>query len=251
MDISVYQAAAGMNASSRWQDTIADNLAASQIPGFKKQDLSFSAVQSGYALRSANAPAGQTQRFQMPSAGASINFEQGELRGTQVSTDFAIQGSGFFQVQLANGSTGYTRDGEFHVDNKGQLITKQGLPVQGVAGPIKLDPHNTAQLTMGTGGELSQGAAPGGTLKLVEFNDPSVLTPTGGGVFILTNPTVQPKATSTSTLSQGFLENGNTSSIREMGNLITAMRFFEANQKVAQTEDQRVGNLITQVANET
>jgi flagellar basal-body rod protein FlgG len=251
MDISVYQAAAGMNASSKWQDTIADNLAASQIPGFKKQDLSFSAVQSGYAMRSQNAQAVQAKRFQMPLAGASTNFEQGELRATQVKTDFAIQGSGFFQVQLANGSTAYTRDGEFHIDTKGQLTTKQGLPVQGVAGPIKFDPHNTSQITMGTGGELSQGAVPSGKLKVVEFDDPAALTQTGAGVFITTDPTVQPKATSTSTLSQGFLENGNTSSIREMGNLITAMRFFEANQKVAQNEDQRVGNLISQVSNET
>jgi len=251
MDISVYQAAAGMNASSKWQDTIADNLAASQIPGFKKQDLSFSAVQSGYATRPQNVSAAQMPRFQMPLAGASTNFEQGELHATGGNNDFAIQGSGFFEVQFPNGATGYTRDGGFRVDAQGKLVTKQGFSVQAEKGAMQFDPRNAEPIIMTATGELSQSGAIRGKLKVVEFNDPSVLTAAGAGMFIAKDPNVQPALATTSTVSQKFLESGNTSSIREMGNLITAMRLFEANQKVAQTEDQRVGNLISEVANET
>ena len=93
MDLSVYQAAAGMNASSRWQEIIADNLAANQNAGFKRQEMSFSAVQAGYLNRAATAAQKlNSSRMVMPLASSGTNFQAGELRPTGISTDFAIEG---------------------------------------------------------------------------------------------------------------------------------------------------------------
>jgi flagellar basal-body rod protein FlgF len=249
MDISVYQAAAGMNASARWQEVIAENLAASQIPGFKKQEMSFSAVQSGFSTRPGNAATGPAQRFAMPLAASSTNFQAGELHRTDGPTDFAIEGTGFFEVQMPDGTKGYTRDGEFRMSSQGQLLTKQGLKVMGETGPLQFDANAPGPITLAPSGEVSQGGMVRGRIKVVDFNDPSLLTPTGTGYFVATDPNAQPRAASAATVHQGFLENSNTSSVFEMTNLIAAMRLYEANQKVAQMEDTRVGQLISDVSN--
>ena len=249
MDISLYQAAAAMNAGSRWQEIIADNLSASQIPGFKKQDLAFSAVQSGYMADTAKAFRSTSQHFLMPLAGTNTNFQPGELRPTGGTTDFAIEGDGFFEVQLPDGSSGYTRDGEFHLSAQGQLVTKEGMPVLGEGGPLQFDLNNPSNLAVAPSGEISQNGEVRGRLKVVDFNDTGALRATSTGLFIVTDPAAQPQAATGSTVRQGFLESANTSSVMEMGNLITALRFYEANQRVIQTEDDRIGRLISDVAN--
>ena len=251
MDVSLYQAAAAMNASNRWQEVISANLGGGQIPGFKKQDLSFSAVQAGLMARMSGSLPTAAGRFSMPVAGTSTNFQPGELHPTGTATDLAIEGPGFFEVQMPDGTHGYTRDGECRLNAQGQLVTKQGLPLMGLAGPVQLDPNNPGPITVAPSGEVSQGDQVKGQLKISEFSDPNVLTQAGSGLFILTDPAVQPHVAANSTVRQGFVENANTSSIMEMGNLITAMRLYEANQKVIQTEDDRVNQLISAVSNET
>ena len=150
-----------MNANAQWQEAISENLAAASIPGFKKQDLSFEAVQAGM-MSSAN-PDPRVQ-FAMPRFSASTNFTPGALRPTGVSTDVAIEGKGFFSVQMPDGGTGYTRDGEFHVNASGQLTTKQGFPVLGDSGPIQIDPNIGGSITISNSGEISQGAVIRGKL---------------------------------------------------------------------------------------
>jgi len=238
-----------MNASTRWQEVIAENLGAAQVPGFKRQDISFSAIQSGFMSRAAGAVSGPAQHFQMPLAGASINFQPGELHSTGVSTDLALEGSGFFEIQMPDGSRAYTRDGEFHLNPQGQLVNKQGLPVMGENGPLQLDPHTSLALTVAPNGEVSQGDMSRGRVQVAEFKDTRVLVPAGGGCFVVSDPAVQPRVSTTATVHQGFLENSNSSTILEMGNLISAMRLYEANQKVAQMEDDRVSRLISDMAN--
>ncbi len=249
MDISLFQAAAGMNASARWQEIIADNLSASQIPGFKKQDLSFSAVAAGFMPQAPGGAGGLAQRFSMPVSGSSINFQAGELQPTGVNTDFGIEGPGFFEVQLNDGTSAYTRDGEFRVSAQGQLLTKQGLPVMGDSGPIQLDANSAAPISVAPNGDVTQGSVKKGHLKVVDFPDTNVLVPNGAGLFVTRDVNYQPPASQTSFVRQGMVEHSNISTMVEMGNLITAMRFYEANDKVIQNEDDRTSKLIAQVAN--
>ncbi|KAF0171842.1 MAG: flagellar basal-body rod protein FlgG [Limisphaerales bacterium] len=247
MNVSLFQAAAAMNASSRWQELIAENLSASSIPGFKKQDISFSAVEAGLmAARGANGA--QPLPFTLPRMDGYTNFSNGEMKFTGVKTDTAIDGAGFFEVQLPSGTTGYTRDGEFHVDAQGQLVTKSGMPVMGSNGTIQLDPNDPNPISIAPNGDISQGAARKGRLKVVEFNSPQLLTPLGGGMFGAMDSKLQGGDSSRASIRQGFLEAANTSAVTEMANMITAMRHFEANHRLVQLQDERMGKAISELA---
>ncbi|HUI06945.1 MAG TPA: flagellar hook-basal body protein [Verrucomicrobiae bacterium] len=238
MNVSLYQAAAALNASARWQEVISDNLAASSVPGFKKQELSFSAV-----------AAGATPNVVMPSAGTSTNFQQGQIRPTGVLTDVAIDGDAFFEVQLPSGQTGYTRDGEFQFNAQGELVTKQGYAVQSDSGAIQIDLNNPAPLSIAADGTVSQGSDVKGQLKLTTFNDTRLLHGIGNGYYIATDPNLVPSAASTATVRQGYLEAGNASPVVEMAHLIGAMRQYEANQRVIQTQDDRMNRAISELGN--
>ena len=242
MNVSLYQAAAAMNAQARWQEMITQNLAAGSVPGFRKQEISFSAVQAGVDATALSTPGAQ---YMVPSATTATNFEEGEIRATGNSMDFAIEGPGFFEVQLSNGSRGYSRDGEFHINAQGQLITKQGYTVLGDGGPLQFDPNSSAPLTVAPTGEISQGDQAKGRIHMVEFDNPHSLTSIGEGFFLADKTGVVPGTASASSIRQGFLEGSNTSPTAEMASLITAMRMFEANQKVLQMQDERMGRVIS------
>ena len=242
MNVSLYQAAAAMNANSRWQEMISDNLADCSVPGARKQDISFAAIESGM-------PSGQLglggERFVMPAARTSINFTQGEINPSGVSTDFAMDGPGFFQVEMPNGEKTFTRDGEFHVNAQGQLTTKRGLPISGDSGPVQLDPNNSAPITVSPTGQVSQGGELKGHIKIVEFKNPQDLKSVGQGYFMQADPTQKPDDAKSSYVRQGYLEAANSSPTVEMSSLITAMRMFESNEKVLQMQDDRMGRVIT------
>jgi len=245
MNVSLYQAASALTAASRWQEVISENLASAAVPGYKKQELAFSTVEAGL-LQAQNGP-----RAALPKAQTSTSFQTGEIRQTAVNTDVAIDGPGFFEVQLANGATAYTRDGEFQVSSTGQLITKQGYAVLGQNGPIQLDRNNRAPLSISAAGEISQGTEVKGRLKVVSIPQPNLLTQISGGYFLADNPAVQVTQMSQPSLRQGFLEAANTSSMVEMANLIRSMRSFEANQRVVQMQDERMGQAISDLGSPT
>src|SRR5437868_5923637 len=119
-----------MNANARWQEAISTNMASASIPGFKKQDPTFSAVQAGVMGQAAKG-----EHWSLPKASTVTSFQQGELRATGGITDAALDGKGFFEVELPNGQHAYTRDGEFSINAQGQLVTKQGCRVIGDGGP--------------------------------------------------------------------------------------------------------------------
>jgi flagellar basal-body rod protein FlgF len=245
MNVSLYQAAAALNANARWQEVLSENLAASFIPGFKKQDVSFGEIQAGL-MQTANGPG---QVLTLPQVNTATNFRQGELKFTGDQTDLALEGSGFFAIQLPDGSEAYTRDGEFHLDSIGQLMTKNGMPVLSDAGPILIDLNNPEPMSVSASGEVAQGLDNKGRLRLVHFENPERLTPTNRGYFLALNSDLRFEEATDTTVSQQYLEHGNASSIEEMAQMITALRAYEANQKVIQAQDERMGRLITELGN--
>lgn len=238
-----------MNANSRWQELISENLAASSVPGFKKQDLSFTAIQAGLMTHGDVNKAGAALPFALPNSSVFTNFSGGELKPTGVNTHVALEGPGFFEVQLANGSRAYTRDGEFQLNAQSQLVTKQGLLVMGESGPIQFDPNNGEPVTIAANGEITQGAEAKGTLKIAGFQNPNLLTPVGGGMFEAHDGSLKVSTDEKSSVRAGWLEGSNSSGPTQMVNLITAMRSFEANQRVIQLHDERMGRLITELGN--
>jgi flagellar basal-body rod protein FlgG len=245
MNVSLYQAASALTAASRWQEVISENLASASVPGYKKQQLSFATVEAGL-LQPQNG-----SRASLPKAQTTTSFQTGEIRQTGVNTDVALEGPGFFEVQLANGATAYTRDGEFQVSAQGQLVTKQGYAVLGQNGPIQLDHTNRAPLSISATGEVSQGKESEGKLKVVTVDKPDLLTQINGGYFLAENPNVQLTTLLHPSLRQGFLEASNTSSMMEMANLIRSMRSFEANQRIIQMQDERMGQAISDLGSPT
>lgn len=242
MNISLYQAAAAMDNATRWQEVTAENLAASSIPGFKRQELSFEAIQSGlYPV--GRSPDGRVPQMLLPSATPVTSFQQGDLRRTDVPSNLALQGPGFFQVQFPSGQVAYTRDGEFTTDAEGRLVTKEGYAVLGESGPIQIDP-NLGPFAVGPNGDVTQGTARRGRLMVAEFPDPGQLARLSAGYFAPADPATQPAAAATTTVRQGFLEGANTSSVLEMANLLAAMRTFESNQRLIQLHDERASRAI-------
>jgi flagellar basal body rod protein FlgG len=242
MDVSLYQAAAAMHATAQWQDLIAENLTSSQISGGRKRDISFSDVQAGM-----NASASGSAACYIPTATTVTNFRPGELHVSSNPMDFALEGPGFFTVQLPDGETAYTRGGEFELNSRGQLVTNEGFTVMGNAGPLQANPNSAAPITISATGEVSQGSQQMGKLKLVEFNNPGLLTMIGAQDFQSDNPAAISMPATSTRVRQGFLEAANTSPTTEMSGMVTAMRMFEANQKVMQAASDRLSRTITEL----
>jgi flagellar basal body rod protein FlgG len=245
MDVSLYSAAAAMNATERWQDLVADNLSAASIPGARQQAISFSAVQAG--LMSAT-PGSASNSFVIPSASAMTNFSQGEPKATGNSLDMMLEGPGFFAVQLPDGSKAYTRNGEFKLNAQGQLTTRQGYPVVSDGGVLTFDPNNSAPISISPDGDVSQGTDIKGKISVTEFGNTQALTMASGGFFRADSPLAQPRAATATSVRQGFVEASNTTPMQAMTSLITSMRMFESNQKVMTMQSDRMSKSIVELS---
>jgi flagellar basal body rod protein FlgG len=251
MNVSLYQAAAALNANSRWQEVIAENLASGSVPGYRKQGLSQAAVQAGLMPATELTTPNSPQYFSIPKANTTTSFQTGDMQYTGNNNDVGIEGKSFFEVQMPNGVKVLTRDGEFQVTAKGKLVTKEGYSVMNQEGlPIQLDPNNHDPLAISEAANLSQGADPKGKLKLTDVDHPEMLTQISGAYFLANNPKLHELA-GTGSLRQGYLETSNTSVVGEMANMMTAMRGFEANQHVIQIQDDRLGKVISDLGNPT
>jgi flagellar basal body rod protein FlgG len=154
-------------------------------------------------------------------------------------------------VQLPDGSTAYTRDGEFRLNTQGQLTTKQGYPVASDGGTLSFDPNNSAPINVSPEGEVSQGADTKGKISVTEFGNLKALTMGSGGFFQADGALAQPKPATASHVRQGFVEASNTSPTLAMASLITSMRMFETNQKVMTMQSDRMTKAITELSGTT
>ena len=171
------------------------------------------------------------------------------MRYTGQSTDVGIQGTGFFEVQTPTGGLAYTRDGEFQMNSNGSLVTKHGYLVMSDGGPIQLDRNSTDPISISSDGTVSQGPNIKGSLKIVDYTNPQLLTPMSGGVFAARDPNLEIASSSEHSVRQYYLEQANTSAVGEMANMITVMRSSEANQRVIQMQDERMGRAISELGN--
>jgi flagellar basal-body rod protein FlgG len=165
-------------------------------------------------------------------------FTQGAVTQTGNSLDVAIQGNGFLQVSLPDGTVAYTRDGSLHEDSTGQLVTADGYPTV----PAITLPANVNNVTIGTDGTVSATSngsttpAQIGVIQLANFINPAGLEAMGQNLYLETESsgtaqTGQPGINGMGTLSQGSLESSNTNVVAEMVNMIEAQRTYEMNSK--------------------
>ena len=255
----LYTAASGALVAQSQADVIANNLANVNTSGFKRTLLQ---VQSGpqMALYRQQTVPSENPRGTSSNAfvgtlgmGAQVMdtpavFEQGTLAQTGNPLDLAIQGNAFFAIRTPQGLR-YTRDGQFAEDPTGRLVTMDGNLVLGTNGPIQLQ-QNAGAVQIDQNGQITQGGRLIDTVALVQFGNLTQVRPEGDNRFIASNAALPARAAAgSSSIHQGFLEKSNANVVREMVGLITAQRWFEANQKVIQTQDQANGWAIETVAN--
>jgi flagellar basal body rod protein FlgG len=186
---------------------------------------------------------GATGGYMLPRSSTAVNWRDGEFRHTGVNTDVAIEGPGFFEVQLQDGTMAYTRDGEFGLNSRGQLVTKDGSLVMGEAGPFQVDLDLGAPISISATGEVSQGNERMGRMKVVGFNDPERLH-RSGSYFFAGSPDNAAIQMDNVRLRPESIEGSNTQPMVEMTNLITSMRMFETNNKLMKMQDERLGKVI-------
>lgn len=254
---SLWIAKTGLDAQQTQMDVIANNLANVSTSGFKRSR----AVFEDLLYQTLRQPGAQSsQQTQLPSGlqiGTGVRtvateriFTQGNLQQTGNSKDLAIQGEGFFQVLLPDGTTAYTRDGSFQVDSQGQLVTASGFAIQ----PAMTIPADTLSITVGRDGTVSI-TQPGstqpvqvGSLQLASFVNSAGLQSMGENLYAETAAsgtanTNTPGSNGAGLISQGYIETSNVNVAEELVNMIQTQRAYEINSKAISTSDQMLQRL--------
>jgi flagellar basal-body rod protein FlgG len=249
---ALYSAASGMEAQQYNMDTISNNLANVDTTGFRKnvarfQDLVYQELRApGTPVGSSQVPTGQDVGLGVKVGSSEKVFTQGALQETDNPLDLAIEGDGFFQVTQPDGTTAYTRDGSFKVDDNGSVVTADG----NLAVPNITIPQNATQVQVGQDGTVSA-LVPGsstpqtlGQLQLARFVNNAGLSPIGGGNLYTATQASGPPVVSAAQLNGagsiqgGYLENSNVQVVQEIVNMIVAQRAFEANSKAITASDE-------------
>ncbi|WP_428509167.1 flagellar basal-body rod protein FlgG [Roseateles sp.] len=254
---SLWIAKTGMEAQQTQLDTISNNLANVATNGFKRshavfEDLIYQNLRQSGAntTEQTQLPTGLQVGLGVRPVATSRIYSQGNLQQTTNNLDLAIKGNGFFQVQMPDGTTAYTRDGSFQLDSAGQIVTNNGYTVL----PGITVPANALSLTIGNDGTVSI-TVPGspapqtlGQVQLANFVNPAGLDPKGQNLFSETassgTPNAgAPNANGLGALQQGFVETSNVNVVEELVSMIQTQRAYELNSKAVQTSDQMLQKL--------
>jgi flagellar basal-body rod protein FlgG len=254
---SLWIAKTGMESQQTKLDAVSHNLANVATNGYKRagvvfEDLMYQNLrQAGSATsEQSQLPTGLQIGLGVRAAATSRNFSQGTLNQTSNSLDMAIEGNGFFQIQMPDGTTGYSRDGAFQLDANGQLVTQSGYAVQ----PGITIPANARTVSVGKDGSVSvtlpQQAAPQvvGQIQLASFVNPAGLESLGGNLYAETAASGTPNAgapgaNGLGTVRGGFVEGSNVNVVEELVTMIATQRAYEMNSKAIQTSDQMLQRL--------
>jgi flagellar basal-body rod protein FlgG len=247
----------GLDAQQTQLDVISNNLANVSTSGFKRsravfEDLLYQTIRQPGAQSS--------QQTQLPTGlqlGTGVRpvaterlFTQGNLQQTGNSLDVAINGQGFFQISLPDGTVAYTRDGSFHLDAQGQLVTSSGYSLS----PAITIPANAQTITIGRDGIVSvtQAGQPAptqvGSLQLASFVNPAGLQGRGENLFLETASsgtasTSTPGSNGAGVVQQNYIETSNVNVVEELVAMIQTQRAYELNSKAVQTSDQMLQRL--------
>jgi flagellar basal-body rod protein FlgG len=254
---SLWIAKTGMTAQQTQLDVISHNLANVSPAGFKRNNAVFEDL-IYQNLRQVGAQT--TEQNQLPTGlhlglgvnvvATSRNFTQGPLQQSGNSLDVAINGNGFFEIQLPDGTIGYTRDGSFKLDAQGRVVTSSGLPV---ANGITVPP-NATNVSISEDGVVSA-TVPGNTqpqqigqLAMSSFVNTAGLEPVGQNMYkesAASGPPQQgqPGTNGLGIMRQGFLESSNVNVVEELVTMIQTQRAYEMNSKAIQTSDQMLAKL--------
>jgi len=221
----------------RQMDVVANNFANVNTTGYKGERMMF--VQHLVRGGEGNAPGGDKLAFVRDIATAR-DFSQGREQETGNPLDLAIEGDGFFVVESPTGER-YTRNGRFRMDESGQLINEQGMPVQTTSGgPIYFGPTDT-EITVAKDGTVSSENGVIGRLRIVRFDNPNNLRVVAGGLMSSQDP---PIAMDSANVLQGVLEGSNVEPISELVRMISVHRAYDHARRLIDSEDDRIKKMV-------
>lgn len=247
----------GLDAQQTQLDVVANNLANVGTTGFKRSRAVFEDLMYQNLRQSGGQTSDQTR---MPSGlqlGTGVRVvaterihAQGNPTKTDNPKDVAINGGGFFQVLMPDGTAAYTRDGSFQADLNGQLVTASGYPVQ----PAITLPANTTGMTIGRDGTVSVVQAGNtasvqiGQIQLATFLNPAGLQSNGENLYVETDASgganqTAPGQNGAGVVTQGYVESSNVNVVEELVNMIQTQRAYEINSKVIKTSDEMLARL--------
>ena len=249
---ALHVARTGLDAQNMRMQVIANNLANVNTTGFKRDRASFETL-AYQAMTAPGAASSESTRFATGTnlgSGVQINGTakvdtQGSLQTTDNALDLAVEGSGFFQIQLPDGRVGYTRDGSFHLSSDGTMVNSDGYQLL----PQIQIPDGAANITIAANGAVSvtlQGqteASQVGTIEIARFTNPAGLQAEGNNVLTETSASGQPQVgpgaiDGRGSVRQGALESSNVNIVQELVDMIETQRAYEVNSKMIQSTDQ-------------
>jgi flagellar basal-body rod protein FlgG len=257
MNSALWIAKTGLDAQQTRMAVTSNNLANVNTTGFKRdrtafEDLLYQTVRQpgGATSEQTQLPTGLQVGTGVRVAATAKEFAQGNLNNTGNALDVAINGRGFFEVLMPDGSTAYTRDGSFQINSQGELVTNEGYPVQ----PGLQLPEGAQSVTIGADGTVSVQvagqAAPVqvGQLTLSDFVNPAGLEAKGENLYVETGASGPaqsgaPGQGGVGTLVQGSLEGSNVNVVEELVSMIETQRAYETNAKAISTTDSMLGYL--------
>jgi len=254
---SLWISKTGMETQQMQLDIISNNLANVSTNGFKRanavfEDLMYQNLRQvgSNTSEQSQLPTGLQVGLGVRAVATSRSFAQGNLQQSSNNLDVAIQGNGFFQVTMPDGTINYTRDGSFQVDSQGRLVTQSGLPIaNGITVPANA--QSVAIASNGTVTAMIPGNVapqPIGTIALASFINPPGLDPRGQNLYAESAASGQPNtgvpgANGLGSLMQGFVETSNVNVVQELVTMIQTQRAYEMNSKAIQTSDQMLQKL--------
>jgi len=237
----LYTASTGMTALSQKQDQIANNLANVNTTGFKQSGLFAMAYQEHLKDDQDRVFANREIKVNE----VFIDYSEGTMRQTNGDLDLFIKGTGFFKI-MADDGVRYTRNGNFSIDTQGLLVTEDGSKVMGTEGFIRVEPNE--KITFTDAGEVIQNGYSKGFVKIVDFQKPYEMRRCGNNRFAPVNPEAVELQSEGYLIRQGYLESSNVDMIRNMVQMISAYRNYEADQKALYAQDETLDKAVNQVA---
>lgn len=249
---ALWTASTGMMAQQTHIDNISNNLANVNTGGFKKarvefQDLMYQTIKPAGASTAAGItrPVGEQLGLGVKVAGITKMHTQGSIVQTGNQLDMTIEKDGYFQIQMPDGTTGYTRNGAFTKNNNGEIVTVEGFLLEpGIQIPddaveIYVGRDGTVSVQIGNQNQMQEL----GQITTAKFINPAGLESVGGNIFKETSASGAPQVgipgeDSFGAIAQGFLEQSNVQLVEEMVNMITAQRAYEINSKAITTGDE-------------
>ena len=254
MSGGIYMAASGALAYEKRLQIISNNLANANTVGYKMDHGQFQSIDRADLPASSTLTGPEMNTSQAQSFWFEFNsytdFTHGSLKNTANDFDLALIGKGFFCVQKPDG-VHYTRKGDFTLNTDGVLVTRNGWPVMGDGGEItvnnKENPHRYKKFAVDEDGNVSVDGKEIGSLRIVEFSEPSRLRKMGDTLFKPAENSPPAQEAQDFKVSQGFVELSNVDVVKMMTEMIEVLRGYESYQKVIRTADEASARAINEV----